>query len=246
MVVHAAAESHVDNSFHNSSHFTRSNALGTHVLIEAARDADVKKFIHISTEEVYGENRAETAHDESSVLAPTNPYAASKAAAEMIVQSYVHAFSFPATIVRANNIFGVRQFPEKLIPRTIVRLLRGSKAIIQGTGENRRSFLSAHDLADAVSLIMCQSHNGAIYNVGSSSEFRNIDVITTICEPLQLDPAKHIEYVGNRPFNDARYLIDYSRMRSLGWSQKRFIEDEWDQIIDWYANDLDRFRQLDV
>ena len=152
LVVHAAAESIVDRSFHSSIMFTQTNALGTHTILEACRVAKVPRIIHVSTDEVYGEVLASHC-DETGVLNPTNPYSASKAAAEMIVNGYRHSFKLPMIIIRANNVFGIRQFPEKLIPCSIMSLIAGKKIPLHGDGRNVRHYLSASDLADALVLL---------------------------------------------------------------------------------------------
>lgn len=242
-IIHAAAESHVDNSFNNSTIFTRSNALGTHVLLEAARKFRIDKIIHISTDEVYGENQ-DGAHDEMSPINPTNPYAASKASAEMIAKSYIHAFSMPITIIRANNIYGIRQFPEKLIPKTIMRLLSGKKALIQGNGNNQRSFLAASDLAQGVELLLNSKYNHGVYNIGSFDEFTVNQVIGMICNILNLNPELNIELIEDRPFNDSRYLIDYQKISKLGWSQKQAFVNDLPALVSWYKENFNNYNHL--
>ena len=149
LVIHLAAESHVDSSFSDSMIFTKSNALGTHALMEACRRNGVKKIIHVSTDEVYGENtRGRFVEDDE--LNPTNPYSAAKAGAEMIVKSYFKSFDLPVVTVRANNIYGIRQFPEKIIPRFSLRALRGKSLEIHGDGSNLRHYLAASDFARAL------------------------------------------------------------------------------------------------
>jgi len=244
LVIHAAAESHVDNSFENSSHFTESNTLGTHILLQAALDNSVRKFIHVSTDEVYGENNDSVPHNEESNLNPTNPYAASKAAAEMLVNSYKRSFKLPVTIVRANNLFGARQYPEKLIPRTILRLMRGEKAVIHGRGLNYRSFLSANDLSKAILMLIDSKYDGEIFNVGSATELRNVDVISQICTRMGLDFSENVEYVQDRPFNDSRYFINFNKISRVGWQQTEFLEHSWDDIIEWYRNNEERYTEI--
>ena len=246
LLIHAAAESHVDNSFHNSSQFTLSNTYGTHILLEAAHKAGIKKIIHLSTDEIYGENKCDQAHNEESVFNPTNPYAASKASAEMLTNSYIESFDMPITIIRANNIFGVRQFPEKIIPRTILRLLNNLPALIYGDGSNMRSYLSVYDLCKAFKLLHDDSYNGQIFNVGSKSEYSNLEIISRFCELMGKNPEDSINFVTDRPFNDSRYFIDYKKIRKLGWSQEVFIEDNWQNVIDWYATNLDRYKNIQL
>jgi UDP-glucose 4,6-dehydratase len=246
LLIHTAAESHVDNSFHNSAQFTLSNTYGTHILLEAAQKAGVKKIIHLSTDEIYGENTCDRPHDEESHYNPTNPYAASKASAEMLTKSYVESFGMPITVIRANNIFGVRQFPEKIIPRTISRLLNELPALIYGDGSNLRSYLSAYDLCEAFKLLHDQMFNGQVFNVGSKSEYSNIQMISKLCELMGKDPKESIKFVTDRPFNDSRYLINYEKIMKLGWSQNVFIEDQWETVIEWYAQNIDRYKNVEL
>lgn len=246
LLIHTAAESHVDRSFHNSTQFTLSNAYGTHVLLESAYEKKVKKIIHLSTDEIYGENTCDEAHHEDSPYHPTNPYAASKASAEMLTRSYIESFNMPITIIRGNNIFGVRQFPEKIIPRTITRLLNNLPAVIYGDGSNLRSYLSVFDLCEAFKLLHGQEFNGQIFNVGSKSEYSNKQVITKFCENMNKDISENIKFITDRPFNDSRYLIDYKKISSLGWTQKVFIEDQWQELIDWYSSNSIRYKNIEL
>jgi len=246
LLIHTAAESHVDKSFHNSTQFTLSNAFGTHVLLESAHKKRVKKMIHLSTDEIYGENTCDEAHNESSPYNPTNPYAASKASAEMLTRSYIESFNMPITIIRANNIFGIRQYPEKIIPRTISRLLRGLPAVIYGDGSNLRSYLAVSDLCEAFKLLHGDEFNGQIFNVGSKSEYSNIQMISKFCQLMGKDLEKNIDFIVDRPFNDSRYLIDYKKISQLGWSQKVFIEDKWQEVIDWYSINSKRYTDIDL
>lgn len=246
LLIHTAAESHVDKSFHNSTQFTMSNAYGTHVLLEAAHQTEVKKIIHLSTDEIYGENTSSAPHSEDSPYSPTNPYAASKASAEMLTRSYIESFGMPITIIRGNNIFGVRQYPEKIIPRTISRLLRNLPAVIYGDGSNLRSYLAVHDLCRAFKILHPQKYNGEIFNVGSKSEYSNTEMITKFCELLDKDPEKNIEYVTDRPFNDSRYLINYDKIAKLGWEQKVFIENQWHEVIQWYSDNSKRYNEIEL
>jgi UDP-glucose 4,6-dehydratase len=240
LVVHAAAESHVDSSFGNSMLFTRTNVLGTHTLMEACRIAEVPRIIHISTDEVYGEV-VDGAADENALLRPTNPYSASKAAAEMVIQGYLHSYGLPVIKVRANNIFGIRQFPEKLIPRSCLSLITGRKIPVHGNGENRRHFLAAPDLAEGVSLLIRKGEIGGIYNIGSEDEFTNLQVIRMICGAFNIEMQDAIEFVDDRLFNDKRYSIVSDRMHKLGWRQRRRLEEELPMVVDWYRANAERY-----
>ena len=174
-IIHLAAESHVDNAFGNSLEFTRTNTLGTHTLLEASRLNNVPLFIHISTDEVYGEVR-EGSVDESSAFNPSNPYSGSKASAEMIVNSYRHSFDAPVIIIRSNNIFGIRQFPEKIVPKFAMQALTGNKLTVHGDGRNCRHYLLAEDFAEALVVLIDREKIGEIYNVGSEEEFSNLEM----------------------------------------------------------------------
>jgi len=219
IVVHFAAQSHVDNSFDNSLQYTEDNIKGTHTLLDCCKSyGGIKKFIHMSTDEVYGETKNDS-FTEYSILNPTNPYAATKAAAEMLVNSYHHSYKFPSIIIRANNIYGPNQYPEKLIPKFIKHIREGSKMTIHGKGDTKRNFLYVDDLVRAIDLIITTGHIGSIYNIGIEQEYSVIDIAKIILNMIK--PRENledwIEYVEDRPFNDCRYSIDSSKIRKLGW-----------------------------
>lgn len=240
LVLHLAAESHVDRSFGNSLRFTQSNTLGTHTLLEACRVNQVAKFIHVSTDEVYGEIH-NGLHVETDVLDPTNPYSASKAAADMIVKGYIRSFNLPVITVRANNIYGIRQYPEKLIPRFILLCLNGQKLPLHGDGTNRRRFLAAEDFAEALTILVKKGTIGEIYNVGSDNEYANIEVAEMIASKLCRSAEDLFNFVEDRPFNDSRYAIDSTKIHALGWSPKRPLERHLGKVIDWYRKNKDRY-----
>jgi dTDP-glucose 4,6-dehydratase len=241
LVIHTAAESHVDRSFHSSILFTHTNALGTHTMMEACRANEVPRIVHLSTDEVYGEVLGEEA-SETSQLNPTNPYSASKAAAEMIVNGYRHSFKLPVIIVRANNVFGIRQFPEKLIPRSIMSILSGKRIPLHGNGKNVRHYLAAADLAGAITLIADRGKPNDIFNVGSPDEFTNREVARMICENMGADFNESIEFVQDRPFNDRRYAISWDRLSNLGWSPQYSLPQQLPEIVDWYRENADAIR----
>jgi dTDP-glucose 4,6-dehydratase len=242
-VLHLAAESHVDNSFGNSLRFTHSNTLGTHSLLEACRMNSVPKIIHVSTDEVYGEI-ADGMHSETDGLNPTNPYSASKAAADMLVNSYIHCFQMPIVSVRANNIYGTRQYPEKIIPRFTMLGLTGRSFTLHGNGQNRRRFLAAEDFADALVILLTKGAEGAIYNIGSEHEFTNLEIAKMIAGHLGLRAESMIEFVEDRPFNDCRYAIDSSKLRALGWEPKRPLVEHLGEVVRWYRDNMDRYADL--
>lgn len=240
LIIHAAAESHVDNSFGNSIEFSKTNVEGTHCLMEAARQHGVPKIIHVSTDEVYGEILEGAAHENSPLL-PTNPYSASKAAAEMIINSYKKSFSLPVIIVRANNIFGIRQYPEKLIPKFINLLAMGQKLTIHGTGKNTRHFLAARDFARALFILTEKGVIGECYNIGTTQEFENIQVSKILCELFGVNPEEYITYVEDRPFNDARYAVVWDKISALGWKPEIDLLDQLPSMAQWYVSNLERY-----
>lgn len=234
-VVHFAAQSHVDNSFEDSLNYTKDNILGTHVLLEANRlhNPHLQRFIHISTDEVYGESIIDTRSEkktECSILSPTNPYAATKAGAELIAQSYIHSYQMPIIITRGNNVYGPNQYPEKLIPKFINQLLTNKKITIQGTGESLRTFLHAEDTARAVDIVWQKGEVGEIYNIGGLDcmEFSVLQVGKLLIDLIKganttpnqdpLDYSQFITYIPDRPFNDKRYYIDAKKLFNLGWT----------------------------
>lgn len=237
-VVHFAAQSHVQNSFDNALQYTHDNVLGTHTLLEACRKyGKVKKFIHISTDEVYGESMLDENEEkkhENSVLCPTNPYAATKAAAELIAKSYYHSFKMPIVITRGNNVYGPNQYPEKLIPRFIEQLKNNQKVTIQGDGSNVRAFLHVNDVCEAVKLILEKGVIGEIYNIGSdeNSELSVLEVAKFLISKIKNTEnyEEWIEYIEDRPFNDKRYYISNQKLKELGWDIKVIFEDGINQL----------------
>lgn len=238
-IFHLAAYTHVDQSFGNSIEFTTNNILGTHVLLEFAKNSNIKRFIHISTDEVYGSN--EELSTENSTLDPTNPYAATKAAAEHIVKSYYYSFKLPIVIMRINNLYGPYQFPEKVIPKFVLRLANDKKCILQGSGFQTRSFLHTEDLINAFLLVVNEGHVGEIYNVNSDNEITILDLTKLIISKVKktTDYDQWLEIGPDRNFNDVRYHICGNKMKNLGWEQKISFEQGLDSTIDWYLNNKD-------
>ncbi|KAM0264103.1 hypothetical protein ACHAQJ_000848 [Trichoderma viride] len=240
-VMHFAAQSHVDLSFGNSYSFTHANVYGTHVLLESAKKACVKRFIHVSTDEVYGEvGHGEDELQETSILAPTNPYAASKAAAEMMVHSYHKSFKLPTIIVRSNNVYGPHQYPEKIISKFICLLNRGRPVVLHGDGSPTRRYLFAADAADAFDTILHKGQVGHVYNVGSTDEISNLELCGKILSAMEISHdtpeqfRKWVKYTHDRPFNDCRYAVDGSKLRNLGWEQKTTFEEGLQMTVEWY------------
>jgi dTDP-glucose 4,6-dehydratase len=225
-VIHFAAQSHVQNSFEDSLSFTKDNVLGTHILLECVRKYNrVKKFIHVSTDEVYGESMNsvdETHKTEHSILCPTNPYAATKAGAELIAQSYSHSYKMPIIITRGNNVYGPNQYPEKLIPRFIKLLKENKKVTVQGLGNSVRGFLHAFDTAKAFECILEKGKIGEIYNIGCDEgmEYSVMDTAKILIKMIKNteDYDSWIEYIEDRPFNDQRYYISNQKLKDLEWN----------------------------
>ena len=230
-VFHFAAQSHVDNSFISPLGFTLDNTYGTHALVEMCRrHIPNVEFIHFSTDEVYGESKTdEPFAEETGVLRPTNPYSASKAAAEMIIRSYIESFDMNIKIIRCNNVYGPNQYPEKLIPKFIRLLKNDEKCTIHGTNSAnvRRAFMHVEDVVDAVEVVWKEGVRGEVYNIASDDELSVMDVTKLIIKTIKNteDYDKWIDYIEDRPFNDQRYYICAKKLKALGWSQKRTRED---------------------
>lgn len=234
-IIHAAAQSHVDASFGNSFDFTHNNVYGTHVLLEAAKNAKIQKFIHVSTDEVYGSCNVKK--DEESPTNPTNPYSASKAAAESLVRGYINSFSFPAIITRGNNVYGPNQYVEKLIPKFITRLLRNEKCCIHGDGSNRRHYLHVLDTVSAFDTVLHKGSIGETYNIGSPDEFTNMEVAKKLIKIIKKSENDDwIEYVPDRAFNDTRYFLTFEKLSKLGWKPNYSFDDELQHVVNWYRS----------
>ena len=236
-IIHFAAQSHVDNSFDDSLQYTLDNVLGTHTLLECCKNIKLVKFIHVSTDEVYGESLNDDIKTEKSLLIPTNPYAATKSAAEMLVMSYIKSYNLPIIITRGNNVYGPNQYPEKLIPRFISQLKAGQKVTIQGDGSAKRSFLHVDDTCSAFELILEKGVIGEIYNIGTNigeSEFTVKEIAYTLIKLIKhtdFHQDCHILYIKDRPFNDSRYFISNKKLKDLGWEIKKNFYDEIKKLI---------------
>lgn len=225
-IIHFAAQSHVQNSFEDSLQYTNDNVVGTHTLLEVSRRyGKIEKFIHISTDEVYGESMisdSEEKKNESSILCPTNPYAATKAAAELIAKSYYFSFKMPIIITRGNNVYGPNQYPEKLIPRFIKLLKEDNPVTIQGDGSNVRAFLHSYDVCTALECIIEKGVLGEIYNIGSDEhhEYKVLEIAHKLIKLIKNTEEydEWITYVDDRPFNDKRYYISNEKVKNLGWN----------------------------
>ncbi|KJE96387.1 NAD dependent epimerase/dehydratase [Capsaspora owczarzaki ATCC 30864] len=240
-VLHFAAQSHVDLSFGNSLKFTQTNVLGTHALIECARLAGVKRFIHVSTDEVYGATAVGHAHaPEEQLPDPTNPYACSKAAAELVAKSYMMCFGMPIIITRSNNVYGPGQFPEKVVPKFILRLLRGEKCCLHGDGSALRTYLHVDDVCAAFDVVLHRGHGGEIYNFGSDDELSIRDLAKTLVRQIRpdCDCDEWIEQVDDRLVNDRRYSISSAKLAALGWVPRVGFLAGLQSTIDWYRQHI--------
>ena len=238
--INLAAESHVDKSFKNSIEFTKTNTLGAHIFMQTAIECNIRRIMHVSTDEVYGESQDKN-KIETDGLNPTNPYSASKAAAEILINSYKFFNKKKIIIIRGNNIYGTRQYPEKLIPSCIFNLIKDKKIKIHGNGKNIRCFLSVLDFADGIILLLKKNING-IFNIGNNKYFRNIDIAKKICKLMKKDPKKYISFIEDRPFNDSKYSINSNKIKKLGWKVKRNLENDLPNIINWYKKNISLFK----
>ena len=236
--INVAAESHVDNSFSNSINCTKTNAYGAHIFLQNCINKKVKKIIHISTDEVYGD-KIKGSSKEGDKLNPTNPYSASKAAAEMIINSYKYVYKKNIIIVRANNIYGTRQYPEKLIPICIIKSLNNKEIPIHGNGKNIRHFLSVHDFCRGLVMIIKKTKKGT-FNIGSNEKFSNIQIAKKIQKII--GNKNFIKHVKDRPFNDTRYSISSNKIKKLGWKTKDNLFKQLPEMILWYKKNQKVFK----
>lgn len=236
-VVHFAAESHVDRSITDPGIFVKTNVLGTQVLLDAAKAYGINKFVHVSTDEVYGELDfdPDTFFTEETPIQPNSPYSASKASSDLLVRAYHETFGLPVNITRCSNNYGPYHFPEKLIPLTISRVLNGQNVPVYGDGGNIRDWLHVWDHCSAIDLVMHEGAIGEVYNIGGHNERTNLEVVKTIINALN-QSEDLIEFVKDRPGHDKRYAIDPSKLTKLGWNPKYTFETGISQTVEWYLN----------
>jgi dTDP-glucose 4,6-dehydratase len=233
-VVHFAAESHVDRSIEDGTPFVRINVEGTWRMVEACRKNRVGRFLHVSTDEVYGSLGPEGAFRESSLLAPTSPYAASKAASDLVVLSAIRTFGLPAVITRCSNNYGPYQFPEKFIPLMISQALADQPLPVYGDGKNVRDWIHVEDHCRALDLILHEGKEGEIYNIGGGCELENIAVARKILNALNR-PESLVKYVADRPAHDRRYALDCTKLKTqLGWKPLWNFDRGLAETICWY------------
>jgi dTDP-glucose 4,6-dehydratase len=234
MIINFAAESHVDRSIQEAKVFIETNVTGTLTLLEAARDKKIKKFVQISTDEVYGELGPTGKFTEQTPLSPNSPYSASKAAADMLVQAFGHTWGLPFNITRCSNNYGPYQFPEKMIPLMINNALNDKPLPVYGNGLNVRDWIHVEDHCRAIWKVAADAKPGEIYNIGSSNEKTNIEVVKAILDSIG-KPHSLINFVKDRPGHDKRYAIDSSKINSeLGWKAKTNFKEGIKSTIEWY------------
>jgi dTDP-glucose 4,6-dehydratase len=231
-IVNFAAESHVDRSIAEQDVFARAHVIGTSVLLDAARELGVARYLQVSTDEVYG-SIGSGSFTEASPLRPSSPYSATKAGGDLLVAAHVHTYGLEAVICRGSNNYGPRQYPEKLIPLCILNALEGDPLPVYGDGRQVRNWLWVEDFARAIDLVLQHGDPGEAYNAGGPDEVENIEVVRRIVELTGADPSL-IHFVADRPGHDRRYSLDSSKLRALGWEPSRSFDDGLAATVDWY------------
>lgn len=242
VIVHFAAESHVDRSIQSPADFLETNVVGTGVVLDAAFKNDVQTFVHVSTDEVYGSIDSGFP-DESASLNPSSPYSASKAGSDLLALSYAATYGYRVILSRCTNNFGPYQFPEKAIPRFVTNLIEKVRIPLYGDGTNERDWIHVDDHNAAVQLLVEKGVPGEIYNIGAGAQIRNVDLAMQILDAFSLDES-WIEFVPDRPGHDHRYAVDSSKMRSLGWTPQATVTERLHEVIDWYRSRPDWWRPL--
>ena len=244
VVVHFAAETHVDRSISNPSAFLESNVIGTHTLLEAARKSKLQKFIQISTDEVYGSAPGNQTFDETTVLNPSSPYSASKAAADLFVLAYHKTYGLPVSVLRCTNNFGPFQFPEKFIPKSIICSTVGMQIPVYGDGSQIRDWIYVGDFCDAICRVIERGSPGVVYNVSAGNELPNLQVVKKILSFLG-KTNDMIQFVEDRPGHDTRYSLDSHVIREmLGWKPLLSFDDALSLTINWYLSNRNWWEPL--
>jgi dTDP-glucose 4,6-dehydratase len=242
LVANFAAETHVDRSIHGADSFIRTDVLGTYHLLSAARTAGVRRYLQVSTDEVYG-SVPEGSSKETDLLQPSNPYSASKAGGDHVVHSFFVTYGLDTVITRGSNNFGPYQYPEKVIPLFVTNLLEGQKVPLYGDGGNVRDWIYVLDHVRGIETALLQGEAGQIYNIGGGNEISNIGLTTIILREMGLDES-WIEPVTDRPGHDRRYSLDTTKIRSLGWQPTESFLDALRSTIRWYRENEDWWRRL--
>jgi dTDP-glucose 4,6-dehydratase len=242
VIVHFAAESHVDRSIAGPTVFLETNVVGTGVLLDAARRHRIPRFMHVSTDEVYG-SVSDGFAPESAPLDPSSPYSSSKAGSDLLALSYATTFGSDVVVTRCTNNYGPYQFPEKVIPLFVTNLLEGKKVPLYGDGSNERDWLHVDDHNAALHLLVDAASPGQIYNIGAGAQLSNLELTHRILAALHTDESM-IEYVPDRLGHDLRYAVDSSKLRALGWQPQHEFSERLDETIDWYRSREDWWRPL--
>ncbi|HTR81277.1 MAG TPA: dTDP-glucose 4,6-dehydratase [Bacteroidota bacterium] len=243
-VVHCAAETHVDRSIMGPGAFVRTNVLGTNVLLEAAQRHGVERFVHVSTDEVYGSLGEQGKFAESTPLHPNSPYSASKASSDLLALSYFHTFNTPVIVTRCSNNYGPYQFPEKLIPLMIVNALNDKPLPVYGDGLNVRDWLYVEDHCRALDAVLHHGKAGEVYNIGGNNEKKNIEIVKLVLHELH-KPESLIEFVKDRPGHDRRYAIDAAKMAiELDWKPVHVFEEGMSRTIRWYLDHREWWKRI--
>lgn len=247
-VVNFAAESHVDRSILGSGPFVQTNVVGTQVLLDISRSKGVRKYLQVSTDEVYGtlpEDKPEIKFTEETPLQPNSPYSASKAAADCLIRSYFHTFHMPVLTTRCSNNYGPYHFPEKLIPLFVTNLMEGRKVPLYGDGLNVRDWLYVEDHCDAIWTVLNKGRDGEIYNIGGNNEITNRVITETILREMNKPWDEFVQYVKDRPGHDRRYAIDASKIkRELGWEPRHRFESAIKTTIQWFKDNEPWWRAI--
>ena len=245
-IVNFAAESHVDNSIKTPEIFIETNIQGTLNLLQAGKECGIERFLQVSTDEVYGTLGSEGYFYETTALAPNSPYSASKAGADMLVRAYKETFGLPVLNTRCSNNYGPYQYPEKLIPFFISKLLKGEKVPVYGDGLNIRDWLYVYDHCEAIDIVLHNGKIGEVYNIGGHNEKTNLEITRLILEAMGKDE-NYIEYVKDRPGHDRRYAISNDKItKELGWTPSITFETGIKLTIDWYLNNLDWIKNIEA
>jgi dTDP-glucose 4,6-dehydratase len=239
IVVHFAAETHVDRSIYEPSSAIETNIIGTFALLQAARKLKIQRFVHISTDEVYGDLLSEARAEESFLLNPSSPYSASKASADLLVRSHVRTYGLPAMIIRASNNYGPYQFPEKLLPLVITNALENKPLPIYGDGRQERNWLHVEDCCRGILAVLECGRTGEVYNVGGRDVLKNIDLVQQILHVMD-KPESLIQYVSDRPGHDRRYALNSRKITAeLGWRPLISLDEGLARTIAWYRSNAD-------
>lgn len=241
-VLNFAAETHVDRSIIESGIFVKTDVIGTHTLLEAVRKFEVEKFIQISTDEVYG-SREKGSFRESDILDPSSPYSASKGGADLLVNAYYKTYSLPVVITRSSNNYGPYQYPEKVIPLFITKLIEGKKVLLYGDGLNVRDWLWVGDNCRGIDIIFENGKIGEIYNIGGNYEITNLELTHKILK-LMNKGAEFIQHIADRLGHDRRYSLDCEKIKALGWKPEMDFDEGLKKTVEWYKENIDWWKPL--